>query len=228
MKKRILSPSIRIYVGIVAALAALLAVILAFKVDAAIPVSQRTQLTWPFLWLIALLGLVGVYLSERTGFPGMWDSRIPLKHRLLLPLALGTAFGVGFVVLRQLQLLPNLDEPQFPASVPFFLYGGVLSEILYRLFPMPLLIWLVSSLLLRGKAQEAVSWTAVVLSSLLEPLSQVGAMLLLGIDSGLGIAFAFALIFWTNLALACLFRKYGFGASVVMRLAFYLVWHIIP
>ena len=224
---RSLSPSIKIYVGIIVVLAVLLAVIIALKVDATIPVSQRAQLTVPLLLLAALLGLVGVYLSERTGFPGIWDAHISIKRRLLIPLLLGAAFGVGFVVLRFFQLLPDLDGPSFPGSIPYFLYGGVLGEILYRLFPMPLLVWLVSNLLLRGKAQGPVSWTAVVLTSLLEPLSQVGAMLLLGINSGLGITSAFALIFTTNIAQGCLFRKYGFGACVVMRLAFYLVWHII-
>jgi len=222
-----LSSSFRIYVGIVAVLVVLLVAILALKVDRTVPVGQRAQLTVPFLLVVVLLGLVGVYLSERTGFPGIWDPRVAIKYRLFIPLLLGAAFGVGFIVLEQLQFLPSLDEPPFPASILYFLYGGVLSEIVFRLFPMPLLVWLISNLLLRGKAQEPVAWIAAVLSALLEPLAQVGAMALLGIHTALGIVVTFFLILATNLTLARLFRKYGFGASVVMRLAFYLVWHII-
>jgi hypothetical protein len=30
-----------------------------------------------------------------------------------------------------------------------------------------------------------------------------------------------------NLGQATLFRKYGFLAAIVMRVAFYLVWHIL-
>ena len=224
---RSLPPSFKIYAGIVVILAALLAVIMALKFDESIPAEQRSQLTPPALLIMALLGSVGVYLLERTGFPGIWDARVAIKHKLLIPLLLGLAFGVGFIALRLLGALPNLDKPPFPASILYFLYGGILSEIIFRLFPMPLLVWLVSNLLLRGKAQEGVSWVAAVLSSLLEPLAQVGAMALLGINSVAEIAVAFTLIFCTNLTLARLFRKYGFGASVVMRLAFYLVWHIV-
>lgn len=224
---RFLSSSVKTYVGIIAALAILLAIILALKIDVTIPASQRSLLTAPALLVTALLGFIGVCLSERTGFPGFWDAHISIRHKVLIPLLLGIAFGAGFIVLRLLQVLPNLDEPPFPASILYFLYGGVLSEIIFRLFPIPLLVWLVSNLLLRGKAQEPVSWIAAVLSSLLEPLAQVGAMMLLGIYNTLEIAVIFVLVFSTNLVLARLFRKYGFGASVVMRSVFYLVWHVI-
>lgn len=131
------------------------------------------------------------------------------------------------MLLRLLHALPNLDQPPFPASIPYFLYGGIVSEILSRLFPIPLMVWLISNLLLRGRAQGPVSWAAVLLSSFVEPLSQVGAMVMLGIGSGPSIAFTFLLIFAANLALGRLFRAYGFGASVVMRLAFYSLWHVI-
>ncbi len=223
-----LSSSIKAYGGIVAVLAVLFAVIRAFEIDATISVVQRSQLTLPVLLVVATLGLVGVGLSERTGFPDIWDTRVPITHRLLIPLLLGMAFGLGFRVLGLGQSLPDPEQPPFPASIPYFLYGAGLSEILFRLFPMPLLVWLISNLLLRGRAQASVSWGAAGLSSLLEPLSQVGAMLLLGVGSGPAIAFIFALILSVNLVQGWLFRACGFGASLVMRLAFYSVWHIIP
>jgi len=34
-------------------------------------------------------------------------------------------------------------------------------------------------------------------------------------------------LFLANVVLGWLFRKYGFLAALVMRLSFYLVWHII-
>jgi hypothetical protein len=223
-----LSSSIKAYGGIVAVLAVLFAVIRAFEIDATISVVQRSQLTLPVLLVAATLGLVGVYLSERTGFPDIWDTRIPITHRLLIPLLLGLAFGLGFRVLGLGQSLPDPEQPPFPASIPYFLYGAGLSEILFRLFPMPLLVWLISNLLLRGRAQEALSWGAAGASSLVEPLSQLGAMLLLGIENVPLIGLVFLLIFSANLVQGRLFRTYGLGASLVMRLALYLVWHIIP
>ena len=223
-----LSPSIRAYAGIVVALAVLLTIIRAFEIDTTTPIVQRSQLTVPVLLVAATLGLLGVCLSERTGFPDIWDAGVPITHRLLIPLLLGMAFGLGFRLLGFGQLLPSPEQPSFPASIPYFLYGAGLSEILLRLFPMPLLVWLISNLLLGGRAQESASWGAAGLSSLIEPLSQVGAMLILGIDSLPWIATVFVLVFAANLAQGRLFRAHGFGASLVIRLAFYVVWHIIP
>jgi len=219
--------SMKQYVGVVAVLALALALILALGIDATVPAAQRSQLTLPALLVTALLGFVGVILLERTGFPGIWDTEIPLRRKLLMPTLLGLAFGVALVLLRLFDFLPTPDEPPFPASLPYFLYGGIVSEILFRLFPLPLLVWLISSLLLRGRGQEPASWAAVVLSSLIEPLSQVGAMVMLGMTSGLGIASVLLLVFSANLAQERLFRTSGFGASLLMRLMLYSLLHIV-
>ena len=215
------------YAGVVAVLGLLLALILALGVDSTVPAAQRSQLTVPAALVTALLGLLGVILLERTGFPGIWDASIPLRRKLLIPLSLGLAFGVAFMLLRLFHFLPTLEGPPFPSSIPYFLYGGIVSEILFRLFPMPLLVWLISNLLLQGRGEDPASWAAAVLSSLIEPLSQVGAMVMLGLTGAPGMAFVFLLVFSANLVQGRLFRTSGLGASLVMRLMFYSLWHII-
>ncbi len=215
------------YAGVVAVLALLLALILALGLDTTVPAVQRSQLTVPALLITVLLGFVGVILLERTGYPGIWDAVVPLRHRLLIPLSLGLGFGVAFMLLRLFHVLPTLDEPPFPASIPYFLYGGLVSEILFRLFPMPLLVWLISNVMLSGRAQEPTSWAAIVLSSLIEPLSQVGAIVMLGMATGPRMASVFLVVFSANIVQGRLFRTSGFAASVVMRLMFYSIWHIV-
>lgn len=222
-----LPPSLKIYAGLVLVLAILLAIVLAQDIEATLPASQSQLLTVPVLLVTSLLGAVGAILAERTGFPGIWEEDIPLKRKLLLPLVLGVAFGVGFVVLSLLDILPKPEKPAFPVSIPYFLYGGALTEILLRLFIMPLLVWLGSNLLLRGAAQEMMAWIATIFSSLLEPMAQLGAMALLGIDSAPRIMATLVLVFAVNLVIARLFRRAGFGAALIMRCAFYLVWHVV-
>jgi hypothetical protein len=103
-------------------------------------------------------------------------------------------------------------------AVPF------LVEVLYRLLLIPVLLLLVSNLLLRGRGQAPVFWALAVLTSLLEPLSQSVDWRVL---SGPVLFFYVGEMFALNLAQAAFFRKYGFLAAILVRVAFYLVWHVL-
>ena len=63
------------------------------------------------------------------------------------------------------------------------------------------------------------------LSSLLEPVSQDLPVLSKGVSLAL-VGSAFVPDLLLNLAQVIMFRKYGFVASIVTRIAFYLVWHV--
>jgi hypothetical protein len=111
----------------------------------------------------------------------------------------------------------------FPASLSFYPAGAIITEILYRLTLLPLLLWLISNVVLRHHFERQVFWVLAVLVSLIEPATQVvvfqshaGVMVLL-----------FSAIFAINLLEVWLFRKYGFLAPLTLRLAYYLIWHIV-
>ena len=137
--------------------------------------------SWPVIAADGLLGLVGIWLSHRTGFPAAWDARITGVQRVVIPALLGVALGViqagldavfhwtAFSV--QAGGLPSFNAP-FPGSVLFYPGGAILVEVVYRLLPVPLLLWLISNVLLRGRAQPYVFWILAVLTSLIEPASQ--------------------------------------------------------
>jgi hypothetical protein len=99
-----------------------------------------------------------------------------------------------------------------------------------RLFAIPFLIWLISFVLLKKKWQKQIFWIAVILAALYEPLP----VMLGGIHETGAIGF-FNIVYRTltgplflaNVLHGYLFRKFGFAATPVMRLSFYLVWHII-
>jgi hypothetical protein len=183
------------------------------------------------VWLVA--GLIGIWFSHRTGFPGAWDARISHTQRFLVPVALGLAFGVVLTVfdvitgytafLANLYGLPSANI-EFPANVLIYPAGAIIVEVLYRLLPLPLLLWLISNVLLRGRAQETVFWILAVVTSLQEPLSQDLAALPMGpVVFGL----KFAQSFGFNFAQAVVFRRYGFLAAIVVRVAMYVIWHMI-
>ena len=54
---------------------------------------QETLFDWTTLGVFAALGLVGVALAERTGFPAAWDARVSNRQRLLIPTLVGLGIG---------------------------------------------------------------------------------------------------------------------------------------
>jgi hypothetical protein len=57
--------------------------------------------SFPSIALFGTTGLVGIWLSHRTGFPAAWDSHAT-RQRWLMPVALGVGFGLLAIALDQL------------------------------------------------------------------------------------------------------------------------------
>ncbi len=61
--------------------------------------TQAMFFTWPALLVVGGIGLFGVRLAGRTGFPEPWAARIPNRRRLLLPLLIGAAVFALFAAI---------------------------------------------------------------------------------------------------------------------------------
>jgi hypothetical protein len=193
---------------------------------------------WPALAAYAALGLVGVWCAARSGFPAGWDARLSAARRLLLPFLVGGGFGVLAVAIvieeatHSLRILEGILGPAtvaFPASLLVYSAGAIKWELLFLLFPVPLLLWLVSGVVLRGRSQARTFWGLAALSAAAEPLLQ-GVPLLLLSGGAIGPA-AFAAYaahgYAFNFAAAVGFRRAGLLAAVLVRLGDYLVWHVL-
>jgi hypothetical protein len=190
--------------------------------------------SWPAIGIIGLAGLVGIWLADRTGFPAAWDARVSNRARLLLPIAVGLGLGLldvyhdllfhGTAAFAANHELAAFNAP-FPGSVLFYPGGAIIVEVFYRLLPIPLLLWLISSLLLRGGFQTPLFWMLAVLTSLIEPSTQ--ALPELGAGTGAVVVFtAFGISFAQNMTQATFFRNYGVLAAILVRVAMYMVWHV--
>ncbi|HKO97809.1 MAG TPA: hypothetical protein VJU86_12500 [Pyrinomonadaceae bacterium] len=222
-----LSTSTKIYCGLIAFLILVKVIFLLFPT--AFPLTeQESAFYWTTILLIASIGFVGFVLSERTGFPEIWDARISNWQRFFIPALIGVVYGIE-TVLRQ---LPN-PEPihlKLPLSIPFYAYGAIFLEIMLRLFAVTFLTWLISNVILRGRWQTGAFWIAAIVPALYEPLPHIQTELSAApsiATPAIIIKWATEPLFIANVVSAYLYRKYGFLAPVVMRLSFYLVWHII-
>jgi hypothetical protein len=186
---------------------------------------------------VTMIGLAAIWCMHRTGFPAAWDTRIPAQRRLLLPLLTGVIFGLLAIAmelstgtLRTLQLTTGRDViVGFPGSLLVYSSGAISMELIFLLAPVPLLLWLISTVALRGRGQAPTFWALAVLSAAAEPLLQGTAVVLsaggtiappaIGLYAAHGFAF--------NFGAAVLFRRYGLLAPVLVRLGNYMVWHVL-
>jgi hypothetical protein len=227
---RTLSSSVLVWLALVAFIIIVKVILTTLFPDALRDPAQAALFEWMPLGIISLLGLAGVLLSERTGFPEAWDKKISNSQRVAIPILAGLAFGAAMVVLDSvthftalLAAAHGLDQ-QYSGFLPMLLAFSVASiivEVVYRLLPIPLLLGLISNLLLRGRWQAQIFWVLAVLTSTLE-LSQDW-----GVLTGIVLLIHQAELFALNFTQAAFFRRYGFLAAILVRAAFYLVWHAI-
>jgi hypothetical protein len=224
------SQSIKVYAELVGALVIIYTAFTFLPTNYIVPI-LGTPTVWHEIGLVTVLGFVGLWLSQKTGFPTLWDEQVSHKQRFVVPAMVGAVLGTILILFNLiiLQLPVGLHIP-FPASIFYYTYASIETEILFRLFPSPLLVWLVSVVLLKNRWQEEVFWVVTIVLSFLEPLTQIAGLhkmgLLIHMQPGV-ISLLFVLIYGTNFTLAGFLRKSGFLAPLTMRFAFYLAWHII-
>jgi hypothetical protein len=194
---------------------------------------QAALFAWPAIGIYTLVGLLGVWLADHSGFPRPWTGWVVSRGAVLVPLVGGLALGAALVALdlttgfTKILLASQGLKQQFTGYLPMFLIFSAASAfvmLIYRLVPLALLQWLFAERLLKGHSHEAVFWVLAVLTSLLEPLGLIDSMLLM---PWLVALLYFLHLFGLNLFEATMFRRYGFLAAIAVRVSFYMIWHVI-
>lgn len=192
---------------------------------------------WLTHLLFTLAGLVAIWATHRTGFPAAWDARLPASRRLLLPTLVGVVGGLLAIGIELYGGASKVVEAQtgqafnvaFPGSLLVYSAGAITMEMIFLLLPLPLLLWLISGGILRGRGQAPTFWALALLSSVAEPLLQGTSVVMMaqGAIAPPIIALYAVESFAHNLASAIFFRRYGLLAAILVRLGHYMVWHVI-
>ncbi|MCU0352586.1 MAG: hypothetical protein MUD08_02430, partial [Cytophagales bacterium] len=110
--------------------------------------------SWDGVGLVAA-GFIGIWLAPRTGFADLLDWRVSSWQRFGQPFIVGLGFAVADVAVYKLVIHPEpitaltpFMQP-FPYSVLLFGSGALYTDCLYRLIPMPVLMWLIGGFLLK-------------------------------------------------------------------------------
>lgn len=243
-----LSTSTRIYVGLVVALAVLAAANVFLPQGSFLPSLPQQELpaSKPVLAIATAaivlvlyggLGYLGLRLSPRLGFAGLWDSSVSNRQRFLIPAMVGAGLGVFFIIadtaFRHASSLDPLPHPPFPTSLVASASAGIGEEIIFRLFFIPFGVWLVSHVILRRRGRNQVFWAVSVLSAVAFAAAHIPSMMIvLGFEAiGEIPAGLMAEIVLLNgvlsLFAAYYLRKSGFLAPVGIHFWTDIVWHVI-
>lgn len=175
--------------------------------------------------LMSLIALL-LFFQKPAGFPSPSDKNISNKNRFWIPAAAGVVFGLlDILTIRVIlhpepyQSLPPFLQP-FPYSVFLYVNGAIYMEIFYRLLPF-MLVMLPASRYTPEKYHLPIFLVIATISSLAEPIMQFPE------GPTWFRIYATASGFAMNFLQAWYFRKYGFFASLSVRLGHYLFWHIL-
>jgi hypothetical protein len=184
--------------------AGLVSTILALPYIFALQHDAIAQATMPFFYVVlvslgqsALLLTIAVFfglkLSQKIGLPvlALFESSVPFKEKIKSILKLSVPLGIAvaliikfgdFFFIRLIPQLAGVDEHiPFWKSLLVAPYGGVVEELLMRLFLVTLFAWLLGKVLRNVTKStdiihnNTVMWTAIIAASVLFGLGHLPA-----------------------------------------------------
>jgi len=245
-----LSVSVKIYTCLVITLVLLSVVNLFLPQGDFVPVRELPEAKLPIpLPVLALvnvftivilyggLGLLGLRLTDKLGYAGIWDSNVSNRQRFLIPAITGVGIGIFFIltdaVFSRLHPLGPLPHPPFPASIVASAAAGIGEEIIFRLFFIPFFVWLISWVILKKRWQNQIFWIVTALSALAFSSGHLpSAMLIYGFKkiSDIPPALLAEVIILNGVVsffAAFNIKKSGFLAAVGVHFWTDIVWHVI-
>lgn len=188
--------------------------------------AQAAALAWPVFVSVVVLGFPAVHYAHRWGTTTPAEPDATLSPALLRAVGLGAlsalfliALDLGFTLPRDLNVIGA-------STIPFYLSGAFLVEVVQHLIPLVLWLGLVGHLLLRGRHEGVVYWAGALLIAALEPASQLGGGFFEGYSATFFVVAAI-LFYGINLLQLWVFRRHGFVTMFAFRVAMYALWHMI-
>jgi membrane protease YdiL (CAAX protease family) len=182
-----------------------------------------------------ILGLVGIYLAKITN---LWkDERKIEKKALIVTIIISIIGGLAIIVPDLLYFNYHIEEvansyqnkPTLVYLLAAITYGGVIEEVMLRLFAMSLVSFILFKLF-NKKSKTPSTWLFIVaniVSSLLFAIGHLPATLLMLGDTPLIIARCIILNGCVGLLLGYLYRKYGLRYSMIAHAGCHLVSKLI-
>lgn len=179
----------------------------------------------PVLTVIAISILGGVlltYLLARGWFAVFAVQNLP---GWAVAAGLGVVLALVMIFIDSRVILPPDINRPYPNALLFYPTIGFVVEIVFHVLPLTVLLFLLTTLF-KSAAFETIVWPCLLLVALLEPIFQTWFGFSRPYPAWVLAIIAF-IIFLINLAQLFLFKRYDFMTMYVLRLVYYLLWHIV-
>ena len=176
----------------------------------------RGAFAWPFIAGIGVAGAIGVALLRLAGVPEFWDPAVTAAQRWIVPALIGVAFG-GLTTLQAFLDPHHGTVTPFPISIPVFAAGGIVIEVMLRLFGTTVIAAVLRAITRRA---DISFWIAAAVAALYEPLPYLH-------DVHASAILVAVRLFAFNIAAAWFYRRAGFLSALSVRWSEYLVWHVV-
>lgn len=180
--------------------------------------------SWDNLFLV-LPVLPLLFLQQKASLPAIQTIH-EKKNGWLSTFGVGMLFGLLDVLIIKVILhpAPYKEMPPFLQTFPYstFLYssGALEVELYYRMIPLTVFL-LINTYLLKKKFRNIFIIGLGIITSIIEPIQQFpdGAWWFIIYATASGVA----MNAWQFRS----YLKYGFTASLAVRLGHYLIWHVL-
>ncbi len=181
---------------------------------------------WNWNNLLLVLPVIPLlFLQQKASLPAIQTIN-EKKNGWLSTIGVGMLFGLLDVLIVKFIMhpepykeLPPFLQP-FPYSTLLYSSGGVEVELYYRMIPLTVLLF-INIFLFKGRWRSYFIIVIGVLTSIVEPIQQFpdGAWWFIVYATLSGVA----MNAWQFRS----YLKYGFVASLAVRLGHYLIWHVL-
>ena len=185
-----------------------------------------------------ILGALGIVLSKKVG---LWKDKLEFARKPLVLTAIASVAGGLFLILPDLLFFGNYSQairdsyaakPTIPFLIAMVTYGGVIEEVMLRLFLMSLIAFILHKLFEKGRQETSttVLVTANIIAAVLFAAGHLPATLSTIGSSPMILFRCFLLNGSFGLVFGWLYRKYGLqyamlahgGCHVVSKLIWIL------
>lgn len=183
---------------------------------------------WLELGIVTAALIISAGLSTRSELIRIWPGP-PYAARLAQAAGLGLTLGVALAGLDSWTRIGDINVG-LPLAPLFYLWGAISQETLTHFAPAAIIVGLLALFGAHHRGQVVGFWLVALIMSALAAASMAAAFQNPDIPLSTNVAAApiliAAAVFAIELALFGVFRRWGFLAALVTRLAFYAVWHV--